>query len=100
MFLYLIDRYFTFSVIAQVLIQSFLIFDGRNNMLSASALFEKGVKLFTIDYFVLDAKNSSAKKLWSLQCFESAEFLVCNVFPSVLVYCNYELFVDLRLLFS
>ena len=49
-------------------------------MLSASALFEKGVKLFTIDYFVLDAKNSSAKKLWSLQCFESAEFLVCNVF--------------------
>ena len=43
-------------------------------MLSASAMFEKGVKLFKIDCFVLDAKNSSAKKLWILRCFESAEF--------------------------
>ena len=39
-----------------MLLESLLIFDVRTNMLSASALFEKGVKLFKIDCFVLDVR--------------------------------------------
>ena len=45
-----------FFVIVQVLLESLLIFDVRNNMLSASALFEKSVKLFKIHCFVLDVR--------------------------------------------
>ena len=45
-----------FSVIVEVLLESLLIFNLRNNMLSASALFEKSVKLFKIDCFVLDVR--------------------------------------------
>ena len=46
------DRCYVFSVILRVPLESLVIFDVRNNMLSASALFEKGVKLFKIVCFV------------------------------------------------
>ena len=45
-----------FSVVVHVLLESLLIFDVRNNMLSASASFEKNVKLFKIDCFVLGVR--------------------------------------------
>ena len=44
------------SVIIWVLIKPFLIFGVKNNMLSVSALFEKGVKLFKINYSVSASK--------------------------------------------
>ena len=46
------DRCYVFSVILRVPLESLVIFDVRNNMLSACALFEKGVKLFKIVCFV------------------------------------------------
>lgn len=51
-FLELLDQGPLFSVVVHVLLESLLIFDVRNNMLSASASFEKNVKLFKIDCFV------------------------------------------------
>ena len=71
-FLESFDRYSTFSLMAQVLLNSLVIFDVRNNMLSASALFEKGVMLFKIDCFVLHVRTVLQKRLWDFRCFESA----------------------------
>ena len=52
-FLGLLDQGPLFSVVVNVLFESLLIFDLRTNMLSASASFEKNVKLFKIVCFVL-----------------------------------------------
>ena len=89
-----------FSVFVQVLLQSFLIFDVRNNMLSASALFEKGVKLFKIDCFVFGVGIVRQKSCVVYDVLRVQNFIAFNVFSSVLVYSIYELFVDFWLLIS
>ena len=69
-----------FSVVVHVLLESLLIFDVRNNMLSASASFEKNVKLFKIDCFVLGVRIVQQKScvvydvlrvqnFWPVQCY-------------------------------
>ena len=70
-----------------------LIFDVRNNMLSASALFEKGVKFFKIDCFVLAARIVPQKSCGVYDSLRVQVFMDCNVLTSFLVYCSYELFV-------
>ena len=70
-----------------------MIFDVRNNMLSASALFEKNVKLFKIDCFVLGVRIVLQKSCVVYDVFRVQIFLACNVLTSLLVYCSYDLFV-------
>jgi hypothetical protein len=62
-------------------------------MLSASALFEKGVKFFKTDCFVLAARIIPHKSCGVYDVFRVHIFMACNVLTSLLVYCSYELFV-------
>ena len=48
--------FYFLSVIIWVLIKVFLIFGVKNNMLTVSALFEKGAKLFKLNYSVSASK--------------------------------------------
>ena len=78
---------------AQVLINSLVIFDVRNNMLSASALFEKGVMLFKIDCFVLHVRTVPQKSSGISGVLRVHNFMACNFLLSVLVYRSDEFFV-------
>ena len=62
-------------------------------MLSVSALFEKGVKLFKIYCFVLNVRVAPQKSCGVYDVLRVQNLMACNVLPSVLVYCSYELFV-------
>ena len=99
-FLELLDEGPLFSVIVHALIQSLLIFDVRNNMLSARASFEKNVKLFKIDYFVLGVGIGPQKSFVVYDVLRAQNFMQFNVIPLVLVCCSYELFVAFGLLIS
>ena len=76
-----------------VLFESLLIFDLRTNMLSASASFEKNVKLFKIDCFALGVGIVQQKSCVVYDVFRVQNFLQFNVIPLVLVCRSYELFV-------
>ena len=76
-----------------MLLESLLIFDVRNNMLSASASFEKNVKLFKIDCFVLGVRIVRQKSCVVYDVLRVQNFMQFNVIPLVLVCCSYELFV-------
>ena len=69
-------------------------------MLSASALFEKGVRLFKIDCFVTDVRTVPQKSCGVYDVLRVQNFIAFNVLPSVLVYSIYELFVHFWLLIS
>ena len=62
-------------------------------MLSASALFEKGVKLFKIDCFVIDVRSVPQKSCGVYDVLRVQNFMQFNVIPLVLVCCSYELLV-------
>ena len=82
-----------FSVVVHVLLEALLIFDVRNNMLSASASFEKNVKLFKIDCFVLGVGIVQQKSCAVYDVLRVQNFMQFNVIALVLVCCSYELFV-------
>ena len=62
--------------------RSLLIFDVRNNMLSASASFEKNVKLFKIDCFVLGVGIVQQKSCVVYDVLRVQNFMQFNVIPS------------------
>ena len=92
-FLELLDQGPLFSVVVHVLFESLLIFDVKNNMLSASASFEKNVKLFKIDCFVLGVGIVQQKSCAVYDVLRVQNFMQFNVIALVLVCCSYELFV-------
>ena len=65
-----------------MLLESLLIFDVRNNMLSASASFEKNVKLFKIDCFVLGVGIVQQKSCVVYDVLRVQNFMQFNVIPS------------------
>jgi hypothetical protein len=72
-----------FSVVVHVLLESLLIFDVKNNMLSASASFEKNVKLFKIDCFVLGVGIVQQKSCVVYDVLRVQNFMQFNVIPLV-----------------
>jgi hypothetical protein len=66
-----------------VLLESLLIFDVKNNMLSASASFEKNVKLFKIDCFVLGVGIVQQKSCVVYDVLRVQNFMQFNVIPLV-----------------
>ena len=76
-----------------MLLESLLIFDVRNDMLPASASFEKNVKLFKIDCFVLGVGIVQQKSCVVYDVLRVQNFMQFNVIPLVLVCCSYELLV-------
>ena len=66
-----------------MLLESLLIFDVRNNMLSASASFEKNVKLFKIDCFVLGVGIVQQKSCVVYDVLRVQNFMQFNVIPLV-----------------
>ena len=75
-----------------MLLESLLIFDVRTNMLSASASFEKNVKLFKVDCSVLGVGIVQQKSCVVYDVLRVQNFMQFNVIPLVLVCCSYELF--------
>ena len=66
-----------------MLLESLLIFDVRNNMLSASASFEKNVKLFKIDCFALGVGIVQQKSCVVYDVLRVQNFMQFNVIPLV-----------------
>ncbi len=66
-----------------MLLESLLIFDVRTNMLSASASFEKNVKLFKIDCFVLGVRIVQQKSCVVYDVLRVQNFMQFNVIPLV-----------------